>query len=82
MARPTIVLAVHDVDRADRAADVLAAAGVAASVENLRTRALLRGLAPFAPILLRVDEPDAPRAAALIAEAEVDRDPQVAVFAA
>lgn len=81
MARPTAILAIHDVDRADRAADALAGAGIAASIENRRTRALLRGLGGFAPIVIRVDRADAERAIAAIGEAEAARDPRVAAFA-
>ena len=80
MVAPVAVLAVHDVDRADRAADVLAAAGIAASVENLRLRAFLRGLASYAPIVIRVAAADAEGAVAVIAGAEADRDPRVAAF--
>ena len=81
MVAPVAVLAVHDVNRADRAADALAAAGIAASVENRRLRALLRGLAGYAPIVIRVAADDAEGARALIAGAEADRDPRVEAFA-
>jgi hypothetical protein len=81
MIAPVAVLAVHDVDRADRAAGALAAAGLPASDENLRLRALLRGLGGFAPIVIRVERTDGERAADAIAEAETERDPHVAAFA-
>ena len=77
-----VVLAVHDVDRADRAAAALAAAAVPASVEGLRLRAILRGLGAFAPIVVRVAAVDAERAVAVIAEVEAARDPAVTAFAA
>jgi hypothetical protein len=80
LAAPQAILAVHDVDRADRAADALAAAGIPAAVENLRLRALLRGLGGFAPIVIRVDRADVERARAAIADAEAARDPLVAPF--
>ncbi|HVV86086.1 MAG TPA: hypothetical protein VHE35_23665, partial [Kofleriaceae bacterium] len=82
LRRPVAILAVHDVDRADRAADALRAAGIAASVENLRFRAAFRGLAAYAPIVIRVAADDAARATATVAAAEADADPRVATFAA
>lgn len=82
LARPVALVAVHDVERADRAADALAAAGIPASVEGLRLRALLRGLGGFAPIVIRVDTADAERAARVVADAEAAADPALATFAA
>ncbi len=81
LRRAVAILAVHDVDRADRAADALAAAGIPASVESLRLRAILRGLGSFAPIVIRVAADDAGRATATLAEAEAEHDPHVAAFA-
>jgi hypothetical protein len=60
------VLVVHDVERADRAADRLAAAGIPYALLGVRARAALRFIIPFAPIALRVPAARAAEAAALL----------------
>ena len=65
---PTPVLVVHDVDRADRAADRLAAAGIAHAVVGAHLRALLRFVGAFTPVTVVVAAADAAAAAAVVAD--------------
>jgi hypothetical protein len=69
------VLVVHDVDRADRAADRLAAAGIPHALLGVRARAALRFIGAFAPIAVRVPRARAEEAAALVADPGADATP-------
>ncbi len=64
---PVTVMTVHDVERADRAAARLTAAGIPHAVLGARARAALRLLAAYAPIAIRVPEDRAAEAAAVLA---------------
>ncbi|HUQ02534.1 MAG TPA: hypothetical protein VM261_08575 [Kofleriaceae bacterium] len=66
------VLVVHDVDRADRVADRLAAAGIPHALLGVRARAALRFVGAWAPIAVRVPRARAEEAAALLAAPDTD----------
>jgi hypothetical protein len=70
LPQPVTVLVVHDVARADEAADRLAAAGIPYALLGGRARAVLRLLGPFVPVELRVPANHAESARAAIAIAE------------
>jgi hypothetical protein len=66
LTRPTTVLVIHDVFRADEAADRLTAAGIPHAILGIRARAALRLLGPFVPIEIRVPEQRADSARAAL----------------
>ncbi len=67
--RPATVFVVHDVFRADAAADRLAAAGIPHAVLGVRARAALRLLGAYIPVEIRVPGDRAEHARALLADA-------------
>jgi hypothetical protein len=49
-----VLIAVHDVDRADEILDALRAAAIPAAATGLLARALFRFFGPFVPVVIRV----------------------------
>ena len=72
------VLIVHDVFRADDAADRLRAAGIPCSLLGVRARAALRFTAAFAPIAVRVPAARAAEAAELLGSSAPSPPPATA----
>lgn len=69
LERPATVLVVHDVFRADAAADRLTAAGIPHAVLGIRARAALRLLGAYIPVEIRVPADRVDDARALLADA-------------
>jgi len=77
LADPVAALVVHDVERADAAADALRDAGIPHALTGVRARALLRFFGALVPVTVVVARADVERASAALAACGPSRDGKI-----